>query len=270
MGKKREKILKGVIFLLAVVMVCEISFIVVDKFLSKEKIDNPPSPTESPEVTPVEEPEKEFSMKKAEELYDMIYDYYGCGIRSYKHYGWDKVLASDFTNKEKNALVIQYLYRNEKEVGYDDMQFHIHKKFTKEQIIKAKNIIFGEDISFEIIKTDGMDSYQFQLVEDGNYVAIGWSDTCTGYDSSKLIKAVKKGDKVYIDQAIIFGEPSDDYVYINYYQDYERTKQFYRVLNESNSQIDVVDYLDKASIYRYTYQDNKDGTYTFLQMERVK
>jgi len=62
-----------------------------------------------------------------------------------------------------------------------------------------------------------------------------------------------------------------------YYQDYNRTilvgqKEFASGEDFvfTSDKIDWDYYQDKAGQYRFTYQINDDGTYTFLQMERIK
>lgn len=38
----------------------------------------------------------------------------------------------------------------------------------------------------------------------------------------------------------------------------------------NSDKLDWNQYENQASIYQYTYQDNNDGTYTFIQIEKIK
>jgi len=122
----------------------------------------------------------------------------------------------------------------------------------------------------------------FQRLEDDKYwVEAHCGPICSPSMSTKFVKTVRKGDKIYLDQLAVFNrggehEAEDEFT-AYYYQDYDRTILLGK--NEFNdsflyfSNVGIIDwnyYQDKAGQYRFTYQVNDDGTYTFLQMERIK
>lgn len=286
--KKIMKKLKIIIIVLIVIIIGLGTFITVNKFLlednSKNKEGNPsstnrPIPSESPKPTQredIQEPEEketEISMELAEELYNMIYEPMDCGSRLFSHYGSNRIVPDDFSNLEKNFIVVMNLNK--------ERVMDTNPKYTKEKIIETKNRIFGKDATFEIINEDSC--YQFYLGEDGNYT-VEWQcggDMCSPLTHTKLSKAIQKGNKIYIDQLVIFsltdesGERDENTSY--YYQDYNRTKLLgkkkfidsYDYMINSDK-IDWNQYEKSASIYQYTYQVNEDGTYTFLQIEKIK
>lgn len=282
MSRKTEKNIKIAIVILIIILIGFLVFILVDSFLSennKEKdkpiFSNNPisSPMQNQEANEPEEQEIEISMELAEKLYNMLYEPMDCGSRLFSHYGSDKIVPNDFSNLEKNFIVVMNLNK--------ERVLHQNPKYTKEEIIETKNRIFGKEATFEIINSNSC--YHFHLGEDGNYT-IEWQcggDMCSPLTLTKLSKAVQKGNKIYIDQMVIFsltgesGESDENTAY--YYQDYNRTKLLgkkefidsYDYMINSDK-LDWNQYENQASIYQYTYQDNNDGTYTFIQIEKIK
>lgn len=283
MSEKQKTVLEISILVVVVVGICFGSILAVDLFMSKNNQEDPvptkspvPAessiPSESPVVTesplPIEEEEKEISMELAEELFEMIRISY-CGTGFYSHYGKEKLLANDFTNEQKNAIVIINLNEKKQAIGKTSDG---NPKYTKEQIMNVKNQIFGKDTSFQI--TEEKTCYQFYIDKDGNYIAQinGCADICMASELHKTISATQIDNKISFEQAIIF----IDYVYEKnetvtmYYGDWEKTNLLYKEDSSSTSSINFEKYQDQTSIYRYTYQDNSDGTYTFLEMKKIK
>ncbi len=288
MGRKIEKNIKIAIVVLSIILIGFLGFILVDNFLLENNSENQnkdpistnkpvssegPKPTSDENIYEPEEDEIEISMEMAEELYNMLYDPMDCGSSLFSHYGSGKIVPDDFSNLEKNFIVVMNLNK--------ERDMHTNPKYTKEKIIETKNRIFGKETSFEIINEQNC--HYFYLGEDGNYT-VGWEcggDMCNPLTLTKLSKAVQKGNKIYIDQMVIFGLTGEygtsDENTAYYYQDYNRTK-----LLGKKEFIDSYDYMinfgkidwnqyeSQASIYQYTYQDNGDGTYTFMQIEKIK
>lgn len=275
--KKLVKKLNVIMVLLTITILLTVGLVVKEVFLSKDNpeekgniSDNKTTPSETMKPTE-EKPEEEIEISKelTEELFNMIYDSMLCGNRLYSHFGNDKILPDDFSNLEKNYIVIMNLAKER--VPYSN------PKYTKEQIIEMKNRVLGKDTSFEMI--DSGTFQQFYPEEDGMYT-VNWlcgADICMAENENEFIKSIQKGDKIYLDQEIIFTEYKQvdkDTDTVRYYEDYNKTK----LLGEKNfnSSEDYYRYVTKddfknqGSIYRYTYQVNNDGTYTFLQIERIK
>lgn len=288
MSRKTEKSIKIAIVVLTIILIGLLGFILVDNFLLENNSKNQnkdsistnkpvssenPKPTSDENINDSKEEEIEISMELAEQLYNMIYDSMDCGGRLFSHFGSDKITPDDFTNLEKNFIVVMNLNQ--------ERETNDNTKYTKEKIIETKNRIFGNKTSFEIINDKSC--HHFFLGKDGNYT-VEWQcggDTCSSPVITEISKAVKVGNKVYIDQAVIFvssGEYGhDDENTAYYYQDYNKTR-----LIGKNDFIDSYDYMvnsrkidweqyrNQAGIYRYTFQDNNDGTYTFIQIEKIK
>ena len=279
-----RKILKKlkVINALLVIMVLALGGVVIKEIFLKDSLEeknnitdkrqNPSEsskPTQENDIKKKEEEEIKISKELIEELFNMVYDSMYCGNRLYSHFGSKKITPDDFSNLEKNYIVIMNLAK-EKEPNSNP-------KYTKEQIIEVKNHVLGKNTSFEML--DNGDYQQFYPEKDGEY-SVDWScgaDICMSENENEFIKGIQKGNKIYLDQEIIFTEytqKNEELDTVKYYKDYNKTQ----LLGEKdfNSSEDYYKYVtidsfkNQGSIYRYTYQVNEDGTYTFLQIENIK
>ena len=250
----------------------------------KEKeIDTPvtkPDPSiENPSVE--EEKEESISLELAEELYKMLHGDFFCGAVYMPYYQYDIVTPNIISNNDKNKIVIRNLFRNREKLQVGTTQGDGNPIFTREQIWNMKNQIFGENTSFEL-NIGRLCMEKFEVLEDDKYsFETHCGGICFPSMATKFVKTVKKGDKIYLDQLVVFvksGEyQTEEANTAYYYQDYNRTillgqKEFLDETDyfQNSYRIDWNDYQDKAGQYRFTYQINEDGTYTFLQMERIK
>jgi len=249
----------------------------------KEKEPDLPVVEQKPgeEKPPVEEIKEEpISLELAENLYQIVYGNLFCGMVYRDYYQYDLVTPDTLSNETKNEIVIQNLNLNK-----DKLQVGEEKNgnpvFLLEDILKMKNQILGEDTSFELnIGHSCME--KFEELEEGKYFfETHCGGICTPVMSTKFSKTVKIKDKIILEQLVTFnrnGEHLSEDEYTNYYyQDYKHTillgqKKFKDGMDyfENAHLIDWNYYQDKAGQYRFTYQINDDGTYTFLQMERIK
>lgn len=286
MNKNNEKRLTIIIIILIIVIVGMSGFITVDKFLldtnSKNKKENPtstngpipskkPQPTQGEDIQEPGEEEVEISEELAEKIYNTFYDKESCGEVFSKYYKYDIVTANNLTNEDKNYIIGINIPK-----GLNDILF------TKEEIIQTKNKLFGENTPFEIVDNKNGCHYFAKLengtYELGRYCGVGM---CTSSEITDTIKSIKKGNKIYLEQRVIFeksqNHDNDNGMTSYYYQDPSRT-----ILLEKKDYIDADEYLEKfnkidwekyenqVSVYRYTYQDNGDGTYMFIQMKKIK
>lgn len=291
MNKNNEKRLTIIIIVLIIVIVGLSGFIAVDKFLlednSKNKTENPsstnkPIPLESPKPTQgedIQEPgeeEVEISMELAEKLYRMVYDDLECGFNLFSYYKYNKITPDTFSNEFKNTVVARRLYERDADKINNNQKEPI---YTNNEILQMKNSIFGENTSFEIVNKK--DCGEFQKLEDDNYkINIGCGNMCTQTAILKISKASKNKSIVRIDQKVIFEDSKN---HINdagmtsyYYQNADRTillgkRDFLNSMDylDNYNNIDWNQYENQASVYRYTFQDNSDGTFTFLQIEKL-
>lgn len=281
MSCKTEKNIKIAIVVLTIVLIGFLGFILVDNFLSennKEKdkpiSSNNPISSESPkqdkEIKEPEEEEIEISMELAKTIYNKFYDAEDCGTRFSKYYKYDKVTADDLTNEDKTYIVSLNIAKR--------MDEHI---FLEEEILKTKNQLLGENTTFEI--TNSKECKNFFKLNDGTYDLNRYCSggMCTPDEITNIKKATKKGNIISIDQKVIFkndqNHDSGTGLTSYYYQDANQT-----ILLEKRDYIDFDQYLEQynkinwekyenqVSVYRYTYRDNEDDTYTFIQMEKIK
>lgn len=99
-------------------------------------------------------------------------------------------------------------------------------------------------------------------------------------EQAKITKAVQRSNVIYIDQKVVFEglslNESDEGGFIHYYKDYSREIELgqsaytnYDDYVQQQSNFDWNLYEDIANTYRYTYRENGDGTYTFIQIEKI-
>lgn len=285
MDKNNEKKLTIIIIVLIVIIVGLGTFIAVNKFLlednSKNKTENPsstnkpipsesPKPTQSEDIQKTEEEEFEISMELATTIYNKFYDAEDCGTRFSKYYKYDEVTADDLTNEDKTYIISLNIAKR--------MDEHI---FTEEEILKTKNQLLGENTTFEI--TNSKECKNFFKLNDGTYDLNRYCSggMCTLDEITNIKKATKKGNTIIIDQNVIFkndqNHNSSTGLTSYYYQDENQTilleKRDYIDFDQYLEQYNKIDwekYKNQVSVYRYTYQDNGDGTYMFIQMKKIK
>ncbi len=284
MEKKVEVRLKIIIIVLILVIIGLGGFITVDKFLlendSKVKQKNPnstnkpvlsesPKPTQGGDIPEPEEKEIAISIDLAKTIYNKFYDAEDCGERFSKYYKYDKVTADDLTNEDKTYIISLNIAKR--------MDEHI---FTEEEILKTKNQLLGENTTFEI--TNSKECKNFFKLNDGTYDLNRYCSggMCTPSEITNIKRATKRGNIISIDQKVIFekyqNHDNDDGMTSYYYQDVDQTilleKRDYidndQYLEQYNK-IDWEKYENQVSVYRYTYRDNEDDTYTFIQMEKI-
>lgn len=276
--KKLMKKLNVIMVLLTITILLTVGMVVKEVFLSKDNpeeknkvSDNKTTPSET--MKPIEEnPEEkeiEVSQELAEKIYNTFYDKESCGEIFSKYYKYDRVTVNELTTEDKNYIVGINIPK-----GLGDTLF------TETEIIQTKNKLFGEDTSFEIIDKD--DCHYFTKLENGTYELGRYCGVgmCTPSEITDRIKAIRKGSKIYLEQRVIFekyqNHDNDNGMTSYYYQDPSRTilleKRDYLDTDEYLEKFNKIDwekYEDQVSVYRYTYQDNGDNTYRFIQMEKV-
>ncbi len=285
MSRKTEKSIKIAIVVLSIILIGFLGFILVDNFLlennSGNQNKNPistnkpvsseePKPTSDENIHEPEEDEIEIPIDLAEKIYNTFYDWEDCGERFSKYYKYSKVTADELTNEDKTYIISLNIAKR--------MEDHI---FTQEEIMETKNRLLGSDTTFEIINSKEC-KYFFKL-EDGTYDLNRYCSggMCTYQEITDFIKTVQKGNKIYIDQQVIFekseNHTNDEGMTSYYYQNPERTvlleTKDYKDSDEyidKYNEIDWKKYEDQVSIYRFTYEDNGDNTYKFIQMEKIK
>lgn len=284
-GKRNNKILIVFLVIMAVIVLGLVGYIVWDKVLRDVAEEEPPvstiEPTPTIDVTPdmtpsPEEEEVEISLELAEQLYNMIYDWEECGSGLFEYYQYNKILANDFSNEYKNHIVIMNLYSS----GYNDGTANNGDAiYTLTTIMNVKNRVLGFDTSFELIASSGCKN--LNPIGDNQYTL---DYSCGGRMCSPLVRTkfgriFQKGDKIYLTQLVLFEQSKNlESGYTSfYYQDYNHSN-----LIATEEFVDFDDYLVKydqfdwskyennAGIYQYTFQINTDGTYTFVQLERLR
>lgn len=265
MEKKKERVLLLVIVIETVVVVSLGCLIALDKLVWNHDLSqNDPVQNGSQNDYPVEE-EIEITDRLAYQISGILPESDGCEMGVYSHFRRDKTTANDFTNVEKNYIVAKnLLWRENLSWKEKDKTFW----YDEVEIKNMKNRILGEDISFEIV--DSNQCGYFRLEENGIYSVKAYCEnTCSEHQQTKLIKAVKQGDRVFIEEAKIF-EVTEKKPYI-YYRDYDK-KHFLFQARESYDTVlfDWDTYEIDADIYRYTFKHNEDDTYTFLKVEKTK
>lgn len=283
--KKKNKILIIFLVIMVVIVLGLVGYIVWDKVLRDVEEDKPPvstiEPTPTIDVTPdmtpsPEEEEVEISLELAEQLYNMIYDWEECGSGLFEYYQYDKVLANDFSNEYKNHIVKMNLYSSNYKDGTTSNGDPI---YTLTTIMNVKNHVLGFDASFELIASSGCKN--LNSIGDNQYT-LDYScggRMCSPSVRTKFGRIFQKGDKIYLNQFVLFEQKenlSSGYI-SSYYQDYNHlnliaTEEFdnFDDYLEKYDQFDWSKYENNAGIYQYTFQINTDGTYTFVQLERIR
>ena len=284
-GKRNNKILIVFLVIMVVIVLGLVGYIVWDKVLRDVAEEEPPvstiEPTPTIDVTPdmtpsPEEEEVEISLELAEQLYNMIYDWEECGSGLFEYYQYDKILANDFSNEYKNHIVKMNLYSSNYKDGTTSNGDPI---YTLTTIMNVKNRVLGFDTSFELIASSGCKN--LNSIGDNQYT-LDYScggRMCSPSVRTKFERTIQKGDKIYLTQLVLFEQSENlESGYTSfYYQDYNHsnliaTEEFtdfddYLVKYD---QFDWSKYENNAGIYQYTFQINTDGTYTFLQLERLR
>ena len=284
-GKRNNKILIVFLVIMVVIVLGLVGYIVWDKVLRDVAEDKPPvstiEPTPTIDVTPdmtpsPEEEEVEISLELAEQLYNMIYDWEECGSGLFEYYQYDKVLANDFSNEYKNHIVKMNLYSSNYKDGTTSNGDPI---YTLTTIMNVKNRVLGFDTSFELIASSGCKN--LNSIGDNQYT-LDYScggRMCSPSVRTKFERTIQKDDKIYLIQLVLFEQSENlESGYTSfYYQDYNHsnliaTEEFadfddYLVKYD---QFDWSKYENNAGIYQYTFQTNTDGTYMFLQLERLR
>ncbi len=121
----------------------------------------------------------------------------------------------------------------------------------------------------------------FKTIENGNYrISTECGNMCDATVITNNTKAVQKGDKIYITQDAAFfysWTNSDESMTAWYYPDYNHSTILYqKEFRDSEDYMlnvhtfDWNQYANQTSVYQYTFQVNNDGTYTFVQLERIR
>lgn len=244
----------------------------------KQPSDDTQEEEKLPDVSFPEPEETPIRNELAIELYNILMDYGNCGSNMLEYYQKDKVTIDDFSNEEKNRIIIDKMSKEYQPIS--------EKSFTKDQILEVKNRLFGEKTSFEIPETYESGCKIFYKKKNDNKYYV--TDECGGAMCSpefagEIIKAVQVGDLVYLDQRVVFGtvlplDLEEYYSPISFYQDPEQTiflgkKELKNhdntVRSNINGILDTSDFQEQARVYRFTFQKNGED-YAFVQMERIQ
>lgn len=283
--KKKNKILIIFLVIMVVIVLGLVGYIVWDKVLRDVEEDKPPvstiEPTPTIDVTPdmtpsPEEEEVEVSLELADELIDMIYDDINCGSELFSYYRCDLVTSDTFSDYFKSVIIAQYLYNRDSEEIMNGTKDPV---YSAEEIYAVKDQIFGSNASYDIVLTNGCG--EFKTIENGNYrISTECGNMCGATVITNNTKAVQKGDKIYITQDAAFfysWTNSDESMTAWYYPDYNHSTILYqKEFRDSEDYMlnvhtfDWNQYANQTSVYQYTFQVNANGTYTFVQLERLK
>lgn len=292
MEEKKGKKSTGLIIVLIIIILCLVGFIIYDKVLN-----NKPVPVENESVENSAKIEDITNSELADELHDMLTVEDDAGLYYKEKVTTDKTDDSRFIAFALASYIDEYdvkLQNNICGAPSDDINTYISKDDLNNYINNTFNNTLKYDLPlFDESNPDGniyklYDMYTFESYEGK------WAVTCngdmTGEVDSKLIKAEKDGDYIYIyDNAVVCSTNGAGYSCNKYIgdtesilncdlctennsdckhddicpnrtsDDYEETMAEYMLDNES----------DKLATFKHTFKES-NGKYYLISSEVEK
>lgn len=256
------------IFLLLLIIIALALYICYDKGLIGEKDSEIISTVKNDDKdeSEVKETEKtevlEVVSNDVKHLFNTLTSGTGqyCGIWNY--FSDKKVTTEDISNDLAASIVLNSLYNN---------GMAINRKatvFTKDQMDAEMRKIFGKDYQYTHKDIDICPSYKYDEKEQTYTVGDGQcSGACGAPNKAKIVKALKKNDKIEIYVRVLFSSLNDS-VSTVYYKDVNKTQPI------NVEKAGVVDYYisdetyAEGSLYKMTF-NLEDGNYIFAYSEPV-
>lgn len=268
--KNRGLIVLVVILVLALVVTS--GYIVYDKFIAKEEVEEKNKDNKKDEVSEETQDELVEVDVNSEEIQTLFTNISNgltsyCGVNNY--YQDKKVLASDLSNDLVFDIVLSQLYNDRKAQGELYPFSQIGYGFTVNELDEKITSTFGKNYSFTHRTINSCPVFEYDSVNQKYVInsSLGCGGTCGAMNLKKVVRALKNDQTIELYVRVLFAGGVDT---TDYYKDYNKTQKVEGLEMDSNNffPIESDNNVAKGSLYKLTFE-NEDGNYVFVSSELV-
>ncbi len=268
--KNRGLIVLVVILVLALVVTS--GYIVYDKFIAKEEVEEKNKDNKKDEASEEAQDELVEVDVNSEEIQTLFTNISNgltsyCGVNNY--YQDKKVLASDLSNDLVFDIALLQIYREKQAQGIEYPFSQIGDAFTASELETKIRNTFGKNYSFTHRTINSCPIFEYDSANQKYVINTppACGGTCGPTNLKKVVRALKNNQSIELYVRVLFagGASATDY-----YKDYNKTQKVEGLELDSNTTfpIESDNNVAKGSLYKLTFS-NEDGSYVFVSSELV-
>lgn len=191
---------------------------------------------------------------------------YSSPAGSYYFYSADKLVVDKMNYNFLKSMVYEQLVKEEK-VVYSKKGIELPGKDFE----KSFHDLFGEAIAYDTNSFLSTCGTKFDYLKDENeyfVVVDGCGATSDELYYDKMVSAYQYSDRIEIISSVAWGDSNTGTLYTGK----DKTKEIGKISSENKTLEDVLKNANNSELtqYKYTYNLEKDGNYSFYSIELVK